>query len=385
MVKKLVAATLAVSVFGIAAFAESITGISNGESIAINANDENRIILNGYDENGILKTSVLFTAENGEFEIPAELTKYKLRAKLSDGFYDVEVEENPTETVTPEETAAPEETEQPSQTEQPVQTEAPTATPTAKPSTDKSFPSIYEREVDAVNAFAVVKKVSQSMNSDDEDCYTLDVLYQGKEIDVEVKQSVAISSASDEFSYMVGEDAGVLKEGDVVFLSANLSGEISQIGFIYRPLKSNIVTDGNNYGNNFAKLISANGNVAGKSGWSVLKYGASNSNAKYQFAFGVVEDKSSRSLTLLGADGSEDDALDLSIEKDTIVYVCDMSAKQEVSIGSVSSITKSSIPKNAVDSEGIITYSDSYRTNYALVRLVNGTATDIVIYTNYNK
>lgn len=375
MVKKLVAVMLAFVAASTVAFADGITGTLNEGIITIDTNDKDRLILNGYDDNGILQYSGLFTAENDRFEIPAELTQYSLRACfVGEGFFDVDIEEQ---------------TEQPVQTAEPVQTEEPAATsaPTSEPeATDapQKFPSIYEREVDAVNAFAVVDKISSGLDDDEEEVYYADVLYQGSEMTVPIKQDVLITSASDAFSYMEGLAAGALKEGDVVFLAANLSGDVSSIGFIYRPQENNIVTDGNDYGDSFLNLISDNGKVAGQSGWSVLRYGGSLS-AKYQFAFGVIKDKSANTLTLLGPDGDENNEMYLTLESNTIVYICDMSAKREVSIGSVSNITKSSIPKSAIDDNGIVTYSDSFKTNYALARLVNGTVTDIVIYTNYNK
>lgn len=381
MVKKLLAALLcAAALLTTTAFADSVSGLSDGKSILIDAKDKSLIILNGYDESGKLKASELFTVENGRFEIPAELAQYKLRGNFTDGsgFFDIEIEEKPAET------ANPEATETPAATEAPETTAAPTAAPTSTPEAVKSFPSIYERGADAVNAFAVVKSVSVSINDNGEECYNLNTLYQGKEFSVDVDKSVQVSSASDEFSYMLGADAGAFLEGDVIYFAANLSGEINKLSFIYRPIKSNIVTDGNDYGNNFAGLISDNGSVAGQSGWSVLNYGASSGSGRYQFAFGVISNKESSTLVLLGADGDENNALYLSIEPDTIVYVCDMSSKQKVTIGSVANLTKSSIPKSAVDSDGRVTYSDSYKMNYALVRQVNGTATDIVIYKNYN-
>ncbi|MCC8169755.1 MAG: hypothetical protein LIO59_05245 [Oscillospiraceae bacterium] len=375
MVKKLVAVMLAFVAASTVAFADGITGTLNEGIITIDTNDKDRLILNGYDDNGILQYSGLFTAENDRFEIPAELTQYSLRACfVGEGFFDVDIEEQ---------------TEQPVQTAEPVQTEEPAATsaPTSElEATDapQKFPSIYEREVDAVNAFAVVDKISSGLDDDEEEVYYADVLYQGSEMTVPIKQDVLITSASDAFSYMEGLDAGALKEGDVVFLAANLSGDVSSIGFIYRPQENNIVTDGNDYGDSFLNLISDNGKVAGQSGWSVLRYGGS-SSVKYQFAFGVIKDKSANTLTLLGPDGDENNEMYLTLESNTIVYICDMSAKREVSIGSVSNITKSSIPKSVIDDNGIVTYSDSFKTNYALARLVNGTVTDIVIYTNYNK
>ncbi len=225
--------------------------------------------------------------------------------------------------------------------------------------------------------------VSYGENEDSEECYYAGILYQGEEMTVEIKRSVIISEASEEFSYMTGLDAGSLKRGDVICLTADLSGDVNRVGFVYRPLEKNIVTDGNDYGNSFEKLISDNGSVAGRNGWGVLT--SNGGSAKNQLAFGVISDRYNKSLTLLGADGDENNALDLSLEDGTIVYVCDMSSRCELSIKEINGIEKSSIPKSAVSDDGVVAYSDSFKTNYALARVVDGTVTDIVVYKNYNR
>jgi hypothetical protein len=70
-------------------------------------------------------------------------------------------------------------------------------------------------------------------------------------------------------------------------------------------------------------------------------------------------------------------------KKDTIVYTCDVSNKNEVEIASVGDIT-STIPKSTFDKDNTIDFTNDYSYNYALVRVVDGTATDIVVYENYN-
>lgn len=356
MIKKLTAITLA---------AVMTTGAA-----AISAQAASKLILNGYDGNGRLVFSDMLVSEDGNFDISAErreeLSKYRLRSYIIGGG---EVSDFAFETPKPSE--EPMETAKPSETVKPTET--------AKP--QKTYPSIYERQADAVNAFAVVSKVSQGADDNSEKRYYVDVLYQGSEMQFDIGADVKISQASDEFGGMTGQDAGVLQRGDVICVSANLSGEINNIGFVYRPLEDNIATDGNDYGNSFEKLVSRNGAIANRKGWSVMTYGGRNKDDN-QLAFGVISDKHNKSLTLLGADGDENNALDFALEDDTIVYVCDMSAKRALSVKSITAITESALPK--ADEDSFVEYG-SGRMNYALLRVVNGTVTDAVIYSNYNR
>lgn len=366
----------ALMITGTVTYAQSVNGIINGESITIVTNDKRRMILNGYDANGILTFSRMFSSENGIFEISSELSDFRLRASF-DGAEAVEIEtaNAPVPTDAPEATAVPLATQSPQASEKPAETEVPS----------KSYPDVYEREIDAIDAIAVVDEVSYGENEHSEPCYYVNVLYQGSEMSVGVKADIIISESSEEFSYMNGCDMSALLKGDVISLTANIRGEVNKVGFIYRPADDNIATDGNDYGNSFEKLISKKeGGVAGRKGWSVMT-GGTVGRAKNELAFGAVYGIYGKSMTLLGADGNENNTLDLTLDKNTVVYVCDMSARKKLSIENIGGISKSSIPKNAADSNGFITFSDDYKMNYALARVVNGTVTDAVIYKNYNR
>lgn len=336
------------------------------------------VILNGYNENGVLTYSGLFYEENGKFNIPdeliGELSGYTLRSYIIGSG---KVSDFAVSTATPAMTAAPESTPVPEHSPAPEITPAPTPPPDAK------YPEIYERQIDAVNAIAVVENLSRGENNDSEQCCYADILYQGGRMTVEIKDSVTVSEASDEFSYMLGQNALTFEKGDVICLTANLRGEINKIGFVYRPPEKNIATDGNNYGVSFERLISAGGSIAGRNGWTVMTRGGS--GAKNELAFGVVSERKGKSLVLLGADGDNYEAFDLCLDDDTIVYVCDMSARRELSISGITAIERSGIPKNAAEEDGSVIYSDNFKTNYALARVVNGTVTEVVIYKNYNK
>ena len=91
----------------------------------------------------------------------------------------------------------------------------------------------------------------------------------------------------------------------------------------------------------------------------------------------------SNSLTLINKSGSTDNVIEVDTKKDTIVYTCDVANKNEVEIASVGDIT-STIPKSTFDKDNTIDFTNDYSYNYALVRVVDGTATDIVVYENYN-
>lgn len=347
-----------------------------------------KMILNGYNENGALTYSGMFYEKNGEFDIPdellGELSGYTLRSYIAGSG---KVSDFTVRTASPEGTAIPEATAAPDTTSVSEATSAPFAVPTPEPkntpSPDAKYPGIYERQIDAVNSIAVVENVSRGENEDSEQCCYADILYQGSRTTVEVKDSVTVSEASDEFSYMLGQNAFAFEKGDAICLTANLRGEINKIGFVYRPFGKNIVTDGNDYGGSFERLISANGSIAGRNGWTVMT--RNGGGAKNELAFGVISERKGKSLVLLGADGDEYGAFDLALDDDTIVYVCDMSARRELSINGITAIERSGIPKSAVEDDGFVTYSDGFKTNYALARVVNGTVTEVVIYKNYNK
>lgn len=258
-----------------------------------------------------------------------------------------------------------------------------TAEPTEAPAS--KYPSIYKKERDAVYTFGVVKKVSSVLN-DGDDAYQLDMLLRGEEVSYTIPSDVKIAAASDYYTGFTGSDAGVLKEGDMIYIDRSVSGKIRALALIYRPLNANIVTSGESFGENFERLISSGGRVydaPSSEPGSVISYKTGKGSGRYQNAFGVIVDKYSLGFTLADQSGTE--TIDISVEDDTIVYVCDMSSKCQVSIGSVGSIVKSGIPSSAYDDKDNITYTDDYIYNYAFARVVGGTAAEVVVFTGYNE
>ena len=363
MKKKIIALVLAASaVMGSAAFAQTFKLESTAGTKAI---------VMCYDENGKLVYSKLCKAENGSFEtdIPSEYDGMRKRVYYVDTkeFKDLTAESTPAPT--------------PSATEKPAATAKPTATPkpTKKPSED---PPIYEKAVDAIYAPALVKDIETRTNSNDEDMYAVTLFYHGKEMTIGIEEDLTISTAPEEYSSMKGKTMDSLQRGDVICLTANVAGDtIRTVDFIFRPTEEDIATGDTDYGTNFEKLFAANNKVANQ--WTVMKYGEKPSSDRYQYAFGIIGKKDGNVLTLINKDGDEDNAIEVDMQSDTMVYTCAVDGKEyEVEIGDTSSI-ETTIPKSMFD-RGPVELNDDYSYNYALVRMVDGIATDIVLYNNYN-
>ena len=213
--------------------------------------------------------------------------------------------------------------------------------------------------------------------------YAVTLLAQGKEIKTLIENDVTFETSSEAYSFMKGKDAGKLEEGDVISLTSNVAGtRINHMYFIYRPQDEDIITGSQDFGTDFEKLITENGSSVANQ-WKLMKYGKKASSDRYQYAFGLIGKVGSNSLTLINKSGSTDNVIEVDTKKDTIVYTCDVSNKNEVEIASVGDIT-STIPKSTFDKDNTIDFTNDYSYNYALVRVVDGTATDIVVYENYN-
>lgn len=373
MKKKIIAITLAVSaMMSTVAFAENINANYTDNVLSFEQTDENIAVVSCYDENGKLCYSNMYKSENGNFsaDIPKEYKGMKTKVYFvnSKEIKEVSVSDDVQPTVTP------------SATEKPSATTVPTTKPSTKPSTDT--PSIYEKVTDAIYAPAVVKEV-ETTTKDGEDMYAVTLLAQGKEIKTLIENDVTFETSSEAYSFMKGKDAGNLEEGDVISLTSNVAGtRINHMYFIYRPQDEDIITGSQDFGTDFEKLITENGSSVANQ-WKLMKYGEKASSDRYQYAFGLIGKVGSNSLTLINKSGSTDNVIEVDTKKDTIVYTCDVSNKNKVEIASVGDIT-STIPKSTFDKDNTIDFTNDYSYNYALVRVVDGTATDIVVYENYN-
>ena len=348
------------------------------ENTAIKDMGNDRAVLMCYD-GGKLVYSSLLKSENGAFnaDIPDEYgdTYKKLYYVGTDTFADFDDAEK----VTPEETAEPTASPSPEATPTPSASPAPSAKPTAKPE-DTNSP--YEKEVDKIYAPALITSVARSTNADGAENTSLTVYYQGKEVVVPIEDNITISSAPEACAYMEGQRASALREGDVIYMAASLSGKkIKSVDLIMRPTDEDIATGSADYGVNFEKVFTSGGAVAGQ--WQYEKYGSRSSGAKYSYAFGIVARKSSNVLTLINKSKNPGDAMDIDLSPNAYVYSCDVSGKNyEFELGDMGSI-EISLPSSLLNKDEIV-LDDSNSYNYALVRIVEGTATDIVTFNNYN-
>lgn len=342
--------------FGISASADAISAELENSSLKINASENGYIVVSGYDDNGklvlsklIQKTDAGFVLENADSSL-----NYKVYIPTKSKFFDVDI--LPQSTITP--------------------------TPTPQ----STYPKIYERAADALHTIAIVKEISAVHNNGDTE-YAVDTYIRGGEERFIIPRDVEIKAAAEHFSYMEGKNASDLSEGDVIYLEISASGEVKNIALVTRPVDDNPVTSDIDYGTNFEKLFATSDNFvygAPKIG-TVMQYGIHSSD-KYQFAFGPVIKKHSKTLVLYNKTGLMDKAIEITYMPDTIVYLCDVKASNRVSLGTTADILKSQIPNMAFDEDNNIkAYLDEYEYNYAFVRVVNDIATEIVIFGTYSE
>ena len=389
MKRKLLTFILALSLFsGSVVFAETLSAPYNGKTAVIENAQSTKAVLVCFDTNGKLCYSNLYTAQDGKIsaDIPEEYkdTKKKIYFVGTGEIKDLELTENIAHETEPEPTEAPdsmpESTDAPDTA--PKATPKPEINPTSKPAV--SWPSVYEKQADAIYAPALVKEISTSVGRDGDDVYTITMFYQGKETSVDIDTDLKISTAPDEYSFMRGETVDNLQKGDVIYLTANIAGDtIRTVDFIFRPTVEDIATGDADYGTNFEKLFVSNGKVGEK--WTFMRYGVKPSSEKYKYAFGIIGKVEGNLLTLINKEGDEEKCIEINMQRDTIVYSCDVDGKEyEVEIGSKSSVI-ATIPKKAFNKTGKVDLNDEYSYNYALVRTVNDIATDIIVYNNYNE
>lgn len=364
---------MAITLISLTAFAETETFKSEGNTKAI---------VLCYDNSGKLVYSTLAktTDESFEADIP---DSYKDTAKkvYYIGTEEFKKLEDVSLGVTPtaEPVASAEPTSAPEVTATPKATTKPAAT--AKPSSN--YPAVYEKAVDAIYAPAMVKEVEQcSDSSSDEEYYSVTALYMGEETKIRINDDVTIETAPTANADMVGKKADSLEAGDIISLTANIAGDkIKHLYFICRPTAENIATSDTDYGTDFEKLFSSEGAVAGQ--WGIMEYGRKGGDNRYQYAFGIVGKKNGNSLTLINKEGNIDKAIEVDLTDGTIVGVCDTEPKDyDVYVGDTSDIAVT-IPESMLN-KGPVELTDEYSYNYALVRIVDGTATDVMLFTNYN-
>ena len=375
MKKKITALFLALTTFWtVTAFAETVSAPYENGKAAFTREGNTKAVITCYDENGKLCASSLCKSEDGAFNASVAERYKDMKKKV----YFIDTKEL-CDLVLTDASASP----SPSPSAKPEDPSKPEVTPEPSAKPESPLPSIYEKEVDAVYAPAFVDEVTIGVDKDGNEVYAATVFYCGSEVTVGIDTDLTISSAPEEYSFMVGKSAESLEKGDVVYLTANIAGdEIRDIDFIFRPTEEDIATSDVDYGTNFEKLFVSNGKVAGK--WDFMRYGQKASNEKYQYAFGIIGKYDGKILTLINKDGDEDNAVEIDVQNDTIVYSCDVDGKEyDARIDDISAIS-ATIPQSAFSDTGKAALDDTYPYNYALVRTVNGVATEVILYNNYN-
>lgn len=367
MKRKITALLLAAStLLTTSAFAANVTFESTGSQ---------RAVITCFDNNGKLVYAKIAKSENGKFteEIPAQYNGFIKKAYIVGADKSIEL----TDTMP---TAEPVNTPEPTVTDKPEATVKPAATP--KPS--REYPPIYEKEADAIYGMALVKDVGTDINSNNETIYSVTLFYNGKEITVGIEESLQLSSVPDAYPELKGQDAGSLKRGDVICMTASISGDkIRTVDLLFRPTEEDIATGSVNYGSDFEKLFTQSGKVAGK--WNYMKYTERPSSDRYNYVFGIVAERTPGSLILMNKNAMEEETIDLDIRKDTLVYTCDVYGREyTVETSDIYGI-ETSLPSNIFDRDEPFTLDKDYTYNYALARVVDGITTEIILFNNYNE
>jgi hypothetical protein len=340
---------------------------------AVVFDSDSRAVVSCYDDGGKLVYSGMYTPSDGKItaDIPEDYVGMQKRVYIEDSNEVLALEE------------AQEETPMPSKTPESSESPVPTSSPSASPAPERTpYPSIYPSESDAVRAFMVCEKVSYTQNADNEPAFLVEAFYQGEKVEVMVDSDAVITSAPQRYLYLSGQDASALKKGDVFRLTYNLAKtHVTRIDFIFRPDIKTLAYDSENYGDNFEDLFSYNGGVGGMTNWTVAKYGQKNT-AKYQYAFGIIVDKTPNYIALMNKEGKTEDMMEIDVEDGTIVYTCDVSEKYDIKSTSISGVTKTYIPSSLLEEEKI-EWDSSYNYSYALVRIIDDVATDIVVFKDF--
>ncbi len=260
------------------------------------------------------------------------------------------------ETAMPEETASPE-----PEDERATETPAPAAAATAAPA-KTPYPEVYEKALDAVNAPAVVEEVSEQMING-ETYYVTRMLYQGVEITSNIRDSVVIESAPAWHPELAGSGAAALREGDVIHFTCDMQGRIKSIEFIYRPDFTDYINEGGSYGNKFSSLIGTD------------KYST--------FCFGVPVKTAKGYMLLADMTGK---TTNIDLDAGTFVYTVRKSGradKAELTGTGFAAIEKAYVQSgNFDDDDNVISWEGADTSVYALARMRNGTATEVIVFVN---
>lgn len=326
--------------------------ISDDKGKKITNLQSNAIVLNGY-KNGILSYSNLFEVQNGVAVIGDDLTEFdELRAwDMKNDFQKV---------IHSEQAQSPQ--------------------PTESPSVSK-YPSVYGSEANAIYSPSLVNEV-QSTIQDGETGYTVKYFFTGEERSIFIPDTITITAACDAYSDVIGKDLSAIEKGDVVYIDKKMNGSVRTVALICRAPRNNIFLTDEDYGVDMEKYFSQNRRVANAASWKVTEYSNGILKSDNQYAFGLVGRRDGQMLYLMNKSGSIKNALRIPLTDDTIVYSHDVSSRGEQLIEKISAIT-SNISRKEWNEGSDIAYSNDNAGSYALVRLVDGKATDIIYYCGY--
>lgn len=270
-------------------------------------------------------------------------------------------------------TPAPETTPVPDVTPKPETTPKPTVEPSddvgLPPTVDEQFPEVYKTEAFAYAAPAMVKKVVTAYQ-DGDIVYKTTLLFWGSEREFTFDSDFLIEQASDNYSDAIGQNASYLKAGDIILLGYPFKTEPRDMCLLYRPDSDPIDYD------EFTPLFTTEGLAGGK--WPVSQ------NAEAGYLFGVINRVDNRYISLLQKDGLADNELFVPILSDTIVYSYDVSDTKSAEVDSTGSIFPSQISDEDLDEDGnVIQWNPDYSRSYALVRVIDGAAADIMLFENF--
>ncbi len=233
-----------------------------------------------------------------------------------------------------------------------VTTSAPVETPTPAPQ-KTPYPSAYEKPIDAINAPAVVKDVSQ-VAVDGEIVKQMTVWHQGRELTTAVRDSVVIRTAPEAVNHLEGMDVTYLEAGDIVHLTCDMQGRVKSIEFIMRPDFSDYFEDG----------IATDG-IIGDDGQS-------------QFVFGAAVETYKAGIEI--ADGAGN-IRDLDVSPDAFVYAISpgrTKAMTELYGVGAKCVPTAYIPKDNF-SGNTVSWDGVDEIEYVLARVSRGVVTDIIV------
>lgn len=301
---------------------------------------------------GVLVYSANAGAKDGEYSffIPSEYENDEIKV------YCAEKAECVISFIGRKEPEAPAETEAPTSPPSAAPTETPAET--ASPAPEKTpYPAVYEKALDAVNAPAVVLDVYEKVE-DGETYYVTEMLYQGVKMTASIEESALIESAPAARRELIGQSAAALREGDVIHFTCNMQGRVRSIEFLYRPDFTDYVKNGESFS------------------------GLTGTDKYSTFVFGVPVKVAKGYMLIADARGG---TTDVDLNAGTFVYTVRNSRGDKAELSGTGSgpIEYVRVPGSGFDDDGnVISWEDIDTSVYALARLRNGTATEVIVFVN---